>query len=139
MWVGWMIERAEEGDDGADLVGRRQRAEHRFPKRFFNGSAEILLPAVPRPRRGSRNTVQARRQLGIAVGIIVERVEGQTTRVALDVTGIAAKPLIVRASGIVEQRLALPRQRRTLRPTQRNDPCHAAGADIDNLQSITQV
>src|SRR5579884_1907579 len=109
-----MLQRSQERDDSANFLDAWFGAEHRLGEGFFDGGAEILLPAVPRPGCGSLDAVKTRRQLGIAVGVVVECVEGEAARVAVHVAGIAAEPLIVRAARIVKKRFPLSSQRRML-------------------------
>src|SRR5262249_14781733 len=104
-----------------------------------DGGAEVGLPAVPRPRAGVRHAPQRRRQLRVAVRVVVERVEVEAARVALDVAGVAAEPVIVRTFRVVEQRLALPLRRRLLRPAQRDRSYYLARLRVYHLQGVEQV
>src|SRR5262249_40955627 len=73
--IGRTIEGLQESEQSFLVRGARLGAEHGLRQRFLNGSAQVLLPAMPGPRPGMCHIAEGGRQLRVAVGIIVQRVK----------------------------------------------------------------
>src|SRR5262249_46137870 len=96
-----VFESAHVSDQRLDIIGLGPWTLHALGERFECGVVEALLPAMPCPWLGLGDAAKGRHFLATSnveraqvLSPIVERVEVETSRVPVAVTGVATVPLV---------------------------------------------